>query len=68
MPGYSGLQSSRLSVHERPDLSSERIQMHDAGVIKIYLIDDQAMIRAAFRSLLSAKPRFEVIGDNSDAR
>ncbi len=42
--------------------------MQNGGMITIYLVDDQAMIRAAFRSLLSAKARFDVIGDNADAR
>ncbi len=36
--------------------------------IHVYLIDDQTMIRAAFRSLLQAKGPFEVVGDNGDAR
>jgi DNA-binding NarL/FixJ family response regulator len=31
--------------------------------ITIVLIDDQAIVRAAFRSLLSQSPRFEVVGD-----
>ena len=35
--------------------------------IKIYLIDDQAMIRAAFRALLGAEPEVQVVGDNADA-
>ena len=36
--------------------------------IKVYLIDDQAMIRAAFRSLLSDCEEFDVVGDRGDAR
>ena len=36
--------------------------------ITVYLVDDQAMIRAAFRSLLSESEEFEVLGDSSDAR
>ncbi len=36
--------------------------------IKVYLIDDQTMIRAAFRSLLNQRPETQVVGDNSDAR
>jgi two-component system response regulator NreC len=36
--------------------------------IKIFLVDDQSMLRAAFRSLLSRDPRFEVVGDSGDAR
>ena len=31
--------------------------------ITIVLIDDQAIVRAAFRSLLNSVDRFEVIGD-----
>ncbi len=34
----------------------------------VYLIDDQAMIRAAFRSMLEADARFSVVGDSGDAR
>ncbi|MEY3163120.1 MAG: hypothetical protein RIT25_3115 [Planctomycetota bacterium] len=36
--------------------------------ITICLIDDQAIIRAAFRSLLERVPHFRVVGDASDAR
>ena len=36
--------------------------------IKIYLVDDQAMIRAALRSLLNQRGEFEVVGSNGDAR
>lgn len=32
------------------------------------LVDDQAMVRAAFKSLLRADPRFEVVGGKGDAR
>ena len=36
--------------------------------IKVYLVDDQSMIRAAFKSLLNQREEFEVVGDNGDAR
>lgn len=36
--------------------------------IQVYLIDDQAMIRAALRALLTQGERFVVIGDTADAR
>jgi len=36
--------------------------------IKVYLVDDQAMIRAAFRSLLNQRDDVHVVGDNGDAR
>jgi len=36
--------------------------------IRVFLVDDQSMLRAAFRSLLSQDPRFEVVGDCGDAR
>lgn len=42
--------------------------MADKGSISIVLIDDQAIIRAAFRSLLERIPHFRVVGDASDAR
>ena len=35
---------------------------------KLYLVDDQTMIRAGFRNLLSQNCDFEVIGDAGDAR
>jgi two-component system nitrate/nitrite response regulator NarL len=38
------------------------------GPITVYLVDDQAMIRAAFRSLLEEQPGFEIVGDSGDAR
>ena len=36
--------------------------------INIVLIDDQAIVRAAFKSLLEAIPHFKVVGDAGDAR
>ncbi len=36
--------------------------------IRVFLVDDQAMIRAAFRSLLEEQPGFEVVGDSGEAR
>jgi len=36
--------------------------------IKVYLIDDQTMIRAGFRALLDQREEFEVVGDHADAR
>ena len=42
--------------------------MNDADPIKVYLIDDQAMIRAALKSFLCERARFSVVGENGDAR
>ena len=42
--------------------------MTESETISIVLIDDQAIVRAAFRSLLERSGRFRVIGDASDAR
>jgi DNA-binding NarL/FixJ family response regulator len=36
--------------------------------IQVYLIDDQTMIRAALRALLTQSERFQVVGDTADAR
>lgn len=36
--------------------------------IRVFLIDDEAMLRAAFRSLLDAREEFEVVGSSGDAR
>jgi DNA-binding NarL/FixJ family response regulator len=36
--------------------------------IRVFLVDDQTMIRAGFRSLLTRDPRFEVAGENGDPR
>ena len=36
--------------------------------IRVYLVDDQAMIRAAIKSFLSQREPFEVIGTNGDPR
>lgn len=36
--------------------------------IRVYLVDDLTMIRAAFKSLLAKDERFTVVGDSSDAR
>ena len=42
--------------------------MEETNQIKIVLIDDQAIVRAAFKALLDGVTRFEVIGDAGDAR
>jgi DNA-binding NarL/FixJ family response regulator len=39
-----------------------------ASPISIYLVDDQSILRAAFKSLLSRDDRMHVVGDSSDAR
>jgi DNA-binding NarL/FixJ family response regulator len=36
--------------------------------IKVYLVDDQSMIRAALKSFLGQRERFEVVGASGDAR
>ncbi|HEX6885684.1 MAG TPA: response regulator transcription factor [Planctomycetota bacterium] len=36
--------------------------------IRVYLVDDQSIIRAALRSFLGARPDMEVIGDSGDPR
>jgi DNA-binding NarL/FixJ family response regulator len=36
--------------------------------IRVYLIDDQALIRVAFRTLLDQQEEIEVVGDKGDAR
>lgn len=36
--------------------------------IRVFLIDDQTMLRAGFRSLLAKDERFAVVGDSGDAR
>ncbi len=42
--------------------------MEGKTVIRVYLVDDQSMIRAGFRSLLSKDSRFEVAGESGDPR
>lgn len=42
--------------------------METQATFKLYLVDDQAMIRAGFKSLLGRDPRFQVVGDDGDAR
>ncbi len=42
--------------------------MENAAPTRVYLVDDLNMIRAGFRSILSADPRFAVVGDSGDAR
>jgi DNA-binding NarL/FixJ family response regulator len=39
-----------------------------AAPIRVYIVDDETMIRAGFRSLLTRDPRFEVAGENGDPR
>jgi DNA-binding NarL/FixJ family response regulator len=42
--------------------------MDTSTPISVYLVDDQNMLRAAFRSLLAHDERFAVVGDSADAR
>ncbi|MBL8753248.1 MAG: response regulator transcription factor [Planctomycetes bacterium] len=42
--------------------------MSDKKIITILLVDDQAMVRAAFKSLLERSGHFKVVGDAPDAR
>jgi DNA-binding NarL/FixJ family response regulator len=42
--------------------------MADPSAIRIYLVDDQSMIRAGFRSLLVRDDRFQIVGDSGDPR
>ena len=42
--------------------------MMDRSPIKVFLVDDQAMLRAAFTSLLARDSRYQVVGDVGDAR
>ena len=37
-------------------------------MIRLFLIDDQAMIRAAFKSMLEERGDFQVLGEGGDAR
>jgi DNA-binding NarL/FixJ family response regulator len=36
--------------------------------VRVYLVDDQAMIRAAIKSFLTQRDSFEVVGSNGDPR
>jgi two-component system nitrate/nitrite response regulator NarL len=42
--------------------------MSDPSAIRVFLVDDQSMIRAGFKSLLARDPRFAVVGDSGDPR
>ncbi|MCY2958874.1 MAG: response regulator transcription factor [Planctomycetota bacterium] len=42
--------------------------METEPAIRVFLVDDQTMIRAGFRSLLGRDPRFLVLGDLGDPR
>lgn len=44
------------------------MQKSESKSIRVYLVDDQVMIRAGFRSLLQEVDRIEVVGDTGDAR
>jgi len=36
--------------------------------VRVYLVDDQALIRAALKVFLSSRAEFEIVGDSGDAR
>jgi DNA-binding NarL/FixJ family response regulator len=50
-----------------PEESRVQTTMNDTK-IRVFLVDDQAMIRAALRSFLQQSQRFEVVGSSGDAR
>src|SRR5690606_22350682 len=37
-----------------------------AGMIRVLIADDQALVRAGFRALLDAEPDIDVVGEASD--
>lgn len=39
-----------------------------SSLVNVYLVDDQAMLRAAFRSWIQQTPDFKVAGESGDAR
>ena len=47
---------------------SETPRPKTASRIKLFLVDDQSILRAAFKSLLGHNERFEVVGGSGDAR
>lgn len=58
---------------EQPSISSYKSHdpvdmIQENKPIRIYLIDDQAMIRAAFKSLIEEEGDFKVVGSNGDPR
>jgi DNA-binding NarL/FixJ family response regulator len=46
----------------------ETTAMEKTSAIRVFLVDDQTMIRAGFKSLLGKDPRFQVAGDSGDPR
>jgi DNA-binding NarL/FixJ family response regulator len=42
--------------------------MTDEPRVRVFLVDDQSMIRAGLRSMIAADPRFEIAGDSGDPR
>ncbi len=42
--------------------------MAQAKRVRVYLVDDQAIIRAALRGSLGSRPEFEVVGDSGEPR
>lgn len=42
--------------------------METNAPIRVFLVDDQSMIRAGFKSMLAKDPRFQVAGDSGDPR
>ena len=44
------------------------MNLMQTDTIKVYLVDDQAMIRAGLRSMLGQRERLTVVGENGDAR
>lgn len=51
-----------------PPLAGEHLISMRNDTIRVFLVDDQAMIRAALGSFLSQREPFEVVGDDGDAR
>jgi DNA-binding NarL/FixJ family response regulator len=51
-----------------PPFQNRISRSNGEGLIRILLVDDQALVRAGFRMILDAEPEMEVVGEAADGR
>jgi DNA-binding NarL/FixJ family response regulator len=64
----AALYDSDPGLLNRDLLKPDDATMPNDAPVSVYLVDDQAMLRAAFKSLLKQTPGFSVAGEAGDAR
>ena len=58
----------RAARRRRLTWCARSFRVEARAVIRVLLVDDQALVRAGFRMILDAEPEIEVVGEAADGR